>query len=399
MFVSEIYNVDLLKTIPLKIYGYGEELDTLVQGFTTGMNYASEVLFENGKPMGSQKLQKIIYQNVRDLGLKSQMACNVCRQVSGTYKTLQDQITKTKNGDNPVEWQKITYKPTTITFSYKRDYTITKDWISITTLDKRQKYGFYMYKHAEQYFDGTWQFIASKLVKRKDGYYFHLCVSKEVPDPLITETQTFMGVDVGMNWLAVASTTDKKSAFLCGGTTKHVRNTYKNMRKRLQSKGTKSAKRVLKRMTGKEKRLMESINHKVSKDVITFAKRQNVQCIGLEDLTGLRTATQYQCKRKNRYHKSSWSYHQLQWQIEYKAKDAGILIEWINPEYTSQTCPRCNTIDKTNRHGLMYKCKCCGFSLHSDLVGARNIETRTRIIRHDLEIQGCESTSQTETVA
>lgn len=378
--------MQILKTIPLKMYDYGDELDTLVCNYTSGMNTVSHVLYDHGRPMGSGKIQKMVYADLRNIGLKSQMACNICRQVSGTYKTLKEQIKICQ-----ADWQLIQYKPTNVTFSYKRDFTITKDWVSITTLDGRKKYPFHMYHYAEQYFDGSWEFIASKLVKHKDGYYFHLCVSKEVLDaPTIEKSSTFMGIDVGMNWLAVASTTDKKSKFFCGGEAKYVRNTYKNMRRRLQAKGTKSAKRVLKHIAGKERRLMANMNHIVSKHIVKFAVQNGVTCIGLEDLTGLKTNTQYKCKKENRYHKSSWPYYQLQFMIEYKARESGISTEFVDPDYTSQTCPRCNHIDKLSRNGSNFTCTCCGYKLHSDLVGARNIEVRSRNNRYILELQGCE---------
>jgi len=375
-----------VKTIPLKLYNYGGELNALVQSYTSGMNYVSTVVYEHGKPMGSDKIQKRVYQDVRNLGLLSQMTCNICRQVAGTYKTLKEQI---KTGQ--AEWQEIQYRPTNVTFSYRRDFTITKEWVSITTLNGRKKYPFHMYSSAEQYFDGSWEFTASKLVKHKDGYYFHLSVSRTIPDPPELDTaSTFMGVDVGMNWLAVVNTTDNKCRFFCGGEAKNLKNIYSSMRARLQAKGTLSAKRMLKHISGKERRLMANMNHNVSKEIVQFALDNNVNCIGLEDLTGIRTNTIHKTRKENRYQKSSWSYYQLHFMIEYKAKAAGIRVEYIDPQYTSQTCPRCYHINKSNRNGLSFTCKCCGYTLHSDLIGARNIELRTRDSRYILESQGCE---------
>jgi IS605 OrfB family transposase len=373
--------------------GSGTELDTLVMGYTNGMNYVSGIVYENGKPMGSGKIQKRVYTDLRQqFDLKSQMACNICRQVAGTYKTLQEQIKIEQT-----EWQKIEFKPSNVTFSFQRDYTITPEEISITTLEGRKRYPIVMYDHARQYFDGSWTFSASKLVKHKDGYYFHLCCEKEVETKPILETPTFMGIDVGMNWLAVGSTTDKKCKFFGnGGVTKHIRSTYKGMRKRLQAKGTLSAARVLKRMADKERRLMANLNHIISKDIVKFAVQNGVTCIGVEDLTGLRESTVMKCKKERRYHKSSWSYFQLQNYIEYKAAEAGIVTVDVNPEYTSQTCSRCNHIQKTNRQGRWYRCGCCGFTLHADLNAARNIEQKLRTSRYISEVQGCLSATQTD---
>jgi len=163
------------------------------------------------------------------------------------------------------------------------------------------------------------------------------------------------------------------------------------MRTRLQAKGTLSAKRMLRHLSGKERRLMATMNHTVSKQIIQFALDNKVNCIGLEDLTGIRTNTIHTTQKKNRYQKSSWSYHELQFMITYKAEAAGIRVEYIDPQYTSQTCPRCYHISKSNRNGLSFTCKCCGYKLHSDLIGAKNIELRTRDYRYILESQGCEA--------
>lgn len=384
--------VQVTKTVVLKIGEYGSELDRLIEKYTGGMNYVSGIMHGIGKPAGSAKIQKIVYRDLRARGLKSQMACNICRQVAGTYATLQEQVKAERT-----EWQKIEYRPSNVTFSYQRDYTITPEEISITTLEGRKRYPVTLYDHAKRYFDGTWTFSASKLVKHRDGYYFHLCCEKEVPTTPKTETPTFMGIDVGMNWLAVGTTTDKKNRFFGnGGIAKHVRNMYKGMRTRLQAKGTLSAKRVLRRMSGKERRLMADINHAVSKDIVRFAVQNGVTCIGVEDLTGLKEGTVYQCKKKNRYHKSSWSYNQLQDFIAYKAAERGISVEKINPEYTSQTCSRCNHIHKPNRQGRWYQCNCCGTTLHADLNAARNIEQRLRTSRYISEVQGCLSATHTD---
>ena len=61
--------------------------------FAEGMDYASTVVHANNKPMGAMKLQKLTYAHLRaEIGLKSQMSCNVARQTAGAYKTLQAQI-------------------------------------------------------------------------------------------------------------------------------------------------------------------------------------------------------------------------------------------------------------------------------------------------------------------
>jgi IS605 OrfB family transposase len=168
------------------------------------------------------------------------------------------------------------------------------------------------------------------------------------------------------------------------------------MRARLQSKGTLSAKRMIKHLAGKEKRLMKDVNHYVSKAIIRFAVENGVSVIGLEDLTGIRDRTNNNLRKKQKYLHNNWAFYQLQQFIEYKAKSSGIITEYVNPEYTSKACCRCNHISKNSRDGLKFLCDTCGFELNADLNGARNIEHRTRDCRYILESQGCLSTTHTD---
>jgi IS605 OrfB family transposase len=380
--------MQLTKTIILKLDSPDNNLEELLLVFSQGMNYASQIVFANGKPMGSGRIQKGTYGHLRnELGLKSQMCCNVARQVAGAYKTLHEQITIKQT-----EWQLLKFGPMSATFSFERDFGFSKDALSITTLAGRKKYKLQIYKYAERYFDGSWKYLASKLCLHRDGsYYFHLACEKDMPDKKITDASTFMGVDVGINRLAVASTTDKKCIFIAGGEIKNHRDIRSKERRRLQKAGgrylgTRSSMRVLRNLAGRETRFMTAVNHTVSRRLIDFALENDVSVIGMEDLTGIRERTNV--PKEFRYEHSSWAFRQLQNFIEYKAGEAGIAVIYVDPAHTSQTCPRCNHISRNNRNGLAFRCEKCGYETHADRVGAMNIEHRARDWRYILESQG-----------
>ena len=372
------------KTVILKLKNPDKELEVTIQKYTDGMNYVSGIVFRNGKNIAVRPLQKLTYKTLRsEYGLKSQMACNIIRQVCGTYSSLKQQIRKKKT-----KWKQIVYRPTNMTFSYRRDFTIKRGQISITTMNGRNRYDIANYDHADQYFNRTWKYCASKLVIHRDNsHYFHLSIEKEVDNHKISETTDIIGIDVGINHLAVATTTDKKNIFLCGGELKNIRNTYSGQRKRLQSKGTRSSKRMLKHLRLRETRLMTDTNHVISKKVVAFVKEHKIPLISMEDLTGIRDNTKV--RREQRYKHTSWAFRQLQDFIEYKAGEQGISVVYIDPHYTSQSCSRCGHIEKSNRQGRNFKCKVCAFALNSDLNASRNIEHKARDFRHDLESQGC----------
>ena len=114
--------------------------------------------------------------------------------------------------------------------------------------------------------------------------------------------------------------------------------------------------------------------------------------LGLEDLTGLRDRTKRKHgkkaskkqRRANR-HASKWAFAELRELLAYKAALASGVCIRVDADYTSQCCPRCGHTSRANRpqHGLLFACQHCQFTLHADLVGARNICLRTLLIRQD----------------
>lgn len=113
---------------------------------------------------------------------------------------------------------------------------------------------------------------------------------------------------------------------------------------------------------------MRDQDHKLSRSIVNLAIREDVSTIRMEELAGIRSATRK--SRKNNRSLHSWSFYRLASFIEYKAKLQGIKVEFINPAYTSQICPRCGTLNKAKDR--LYICE-CGFRSHRDRVGALNI--------------------------
>jgi putative transposase len=141
------------------------------------------------------------------------------------------------------------------------------------------------------------------------------------------------------------------------------------LRSKLQKKGTKSAKRHLKRLSGKERRFRADINHQISKQII--ASLNPGDTIVLEELTGIRNA---KLRKQQRCLLNNWSFFQLEQFLKYKAMPKGIEIVYIDARYTSQRCSKCGFILKSNRKTQAnFCCKQCGFKLNADLNASRNI--------------------------
>jgi IS605 OrfB family transposase len=128
---------------------------------------------------------------------------------------------------------------------------------------------------------------------------------------------------------------------------------------------------LLKRLSGRERRYQQWLNHNISKQVIESAKTNNA-AIAIEDLTGIRERTNQQPRDKTERRRSnSWAFYQLRLFLEYKAVKVGVDLVAVPPAYTSQTCHTCNHIGL--RSGKRFQCSNCGWHGDADLNGAINI--------------------------
>ena len=152
---------------------------------------------------------------------------------------------------------------------------------------------------------------------------------------------------------------------------------FQKVRDELQAKGTKSAKRALKRISGRENRWMTDVNHQVSKTLVVIYGPDTLFVV--EDLSDVSFDEKNLNSRskKSRRELRSWAFYQLEMFLTYKALAAGSMVLKVKADYTSQRCPKCGRIHKENRHHKTheYICDCCGYRSNDDRVGAMNLET------------------------
>jgi IS605 OrfB family transposase len=232
---------------------------------------------------------------------------------------------------------------------------------------------------------------AAKLWYNKPKKQFYLLVSLEIEgaDPTPETHKQVVGVDVGIRYLAVTSTTKGECTFHSGKSIVPKANHYARLRKRLQKKGTRSATRRLVQISGRERRLKQNANHVVSKRIVEHSPSS---LIGLEDLKDIRERTTRKRGKKaskkqrkaNGVH-SKWAFAELHSMLAYKALMHGSMAIKVDAHYTSKACPICGHTSDANRpnKGLLFVCQNCHYTLHADLVGARNITMRTLLIRQD----------------
>ena len=195
----------------------------------------------------------------------------------------------------------------------------------------------------------------------------------EAEEPAIPEEGNVMGVDLGIKCPAVSKCSDGSVKFYGNGRkNKAMRRHFAAKRKALQKARHQDA---VKHVNDKEQRIMKDIDHKLSHDIVAAAVAHNVKTIKLEQLQNIRSTTR--TSRKNNHSLHNWSFYRLAKYIEYKAKRAGIEVLYVDPAFTSQTCPVCG--EHQHASDRRYICK-CGFQTHRDIVGAWNICNSTEYV-------------------
>ena len=199
-----------------------------------------------------------------------------------------------------------------------------------------------------------------------DKYVYVSVSAKEVK--IQSDVDKYLGVDLNTTGhIAVVSNPDTGKVWKLGKIAKHIHTKYKHIRKRLQKQGKY---RKVKQIKDRESRIVRNLNHHTSKKIVEIAIKAK-SAIRLERLEGIRENIQH--AKSFRYSLNSWSFYQLQKFVEYKAKLQGIIVEYIDPRYTSKTCSRCGHIGK--RENKRFECLSllCRHVDHGDVNASFNI--------------------------
>ncbi|HEY4388370.1 MAG TPA: transposase [Ktedonobacteraceae bacterium] len=405
-------------TAKLKLHTTPEQFKQLRDtqlAYRDALNYVSRYAFAHGKTSSNLTMHRGCYQEIRvRFHLPSQMACSVERDVASQYKGLWTKLMKNreqrKAGYTRKRFKGLDQAPKfvspTLLYQYGKDFSFKKEQqVSILTLSGRLVVPYQGYdQHLASISKGA-EIGAARLWYDQPRKQFYLLVTIEVecPDPTPEQQTQVVGVDVGIRYLAVTSDDQGKATFHSGKRVRARANHDARLRKRLQKKGTRAATRRLKAISGRERRLKMQANHTLSKRII--AKYPHV-LIGIEQLHGIRERTKQRKRRHKKNGKGSepvsvkarkanrissqWSFAELHGMLAYKAVLSGSMVVRVDADYTSKGCPKCGQVCDENRprKGLLFRCVTCRYTLHADLVGARNIVLRTLVVRQDWATTG-----------
>jgi putative transposase len=349
----------MLLTLKAKLQPTGEQRQRLLETMET-FNHAcddiSTIAYES-KTYNKIKLQHILYHRIREqYKLPAQLTVRAIGKVVDSYKTERSHLHTFKPRGAIVYDQRI--------MGFKG-----LERVSLTTLEGRVivpllvgAYG----KLGQRRIRGQ----ADLLCLRGE---FYLCLVVEQPEEPPLTPEGYLGVDLGI--VKLATTSDGVS--YSGDGVESVRAHYAGLKGVLQRVGSESAKRHLRKASGREARFKRQVNHKISKELVFVAKGTK-RCIALEELRGIRSRITVRRGQRDKHGK--WAFNQLRAFVEYKARVAGVPVLMVDPGNTSRRCSVCGHTEKLNRVSQSeFKCRGCGYEENADLNAAKNIQWRAEV--------------------
>ena len=357
--------METVRTIVCKLAPSPEqvvEIDATLRAFASACDFAAETA-RSIHSTNKVKVQKSGYKAIREqFGLSANLAIRAIARACAALKVP--------------EKAHSSFDPTSIDYDARIFSFREWDWtFSLTMLRSRQRIESKLGDRQRSMLKGR-KPTAAVLVRRRDGGYFlHVQLTDEAPEPI--DVKGVIGVDVGVKNLAV---TDDGETF-GGDGVEACRRKYQRIRKSCQRTGTKSAKRKLRKVRAKESRYKKDVNHVISRRVIEKAKGTGC-AIGIEDLEGISKRTT--ARKADRSRMKGWAFHQLRVFLTCKALAEGIPVIPVDPRNTSRTCSECGHCEKANRKTRDdFECRHCGFKLPADWNAARNIRDRAIVMWPD----------------
>jgi IS605 OrfB family transposase len=347
-------------TIHLKLITTSAQDATLrdtLQRFNAATTFAAQIAFDT-ETFTQPSIQKLCYRDLRErFGLSSQMAIRAIGKAVDCFRRDRSKCPAFRKDGAAVYDERI--------LSFKPGNTVSLLTVGAGRLLLPYVCGAYQAARLP-HLRGQ-----SDLILRDGTFYLYCTV--EVPEPEPIEVADVLGVDLGIANLAV----DSDGEVYSGEHVEKVRRRFARTRRRLQRKGTRSAKRILQRIRRRESRFRAHTNHVISKKLVAAAKG-TTRAIAVEDLKGIRSRVTV--GRRHRAKHSGWAFLQLRSFIEYKAKWAGIPVIAVDPRDSSRTCSQCGHCDRANRKSQAeFVCLHCGYTCHADFNGARNVRARALV--------------------
>lgn len=232
-----------------------------------------------------------------------------------------------------------------VTFNHETSFD---GWIEVQTLVKRHRVAlpFKSFRRLNEALERGTVRKCIKLVRSKRGWFACICIAIEAkPYRLKGE---LIGIDVGKTVAAATSTG------------RFYGRDLDELRRRTRHRAYRSTAKMPYR---------QGLN-RVAKQIVADHPAADFAVEQL-DFRG--------SNKRGRVFRSrlqTFAYQHLARRLEDLGQTEGFRVLWVDPAYSSQTCPKCREVNKGNRQGDNFRCLACDFTGHSDVVAAINLATR-----------------------
>ncbi|MBP1986333.1 RNA-guided endonuclease InsQ/TnpB family protein [Halolamina salifodinae] len=367
---------EVRRTVIVKLDIDGSDATLLhetVEEYLLACNYVVQDAWQDDyKPTSKTELHDRTYSDVRE---QTRLQANLVQSARNrAAEAIKGVVARWENG-------KEASQPhfTTPSVHYdKRSATFHDDRVSLSTVNGRVEAEYALPPEGDnpqtKYLRNDEYEVTGATLQYRDAtdtFFLHIGtkaeVESEIPDDGDAENSTVLGVDLGIEQIAITST----GQFWSGGYLNHRRREYERVRGDLQQTGTESAHRTIKQMGGRETRWAEDYLHRISKAIVQEAVAHECDMIAFEELTDIRD----RMPGSKKFH--AWAFRRLYDYVAYKAEAEGIETTQVDPAYTSKRCSKCGTtLDENRPSQEKFCCQKCGYEVNADYNAAKNIGFR-----------------------
>jgi IS605 OrfB family transposase len=243
----------------------------------------------------------------------------------------------------------------------------------------------YQYRFLEAVLNEDMSHGSAELKRTTDGYCLNLTVKMD-EEEASEDIETWIGVDLGINSiavLAVLADSSVESVEFWGG--QEALDKTRKFHDKRSEYHRKKLKEEYDQVSGEQFDYMDSLMHRISREVVEEAAEFTKPALVFEDLSESirqdvmkRDGITGQQRRKLNRMLTGWNYGKLKRYIEYKAAEKGIPVLEINPPNTSKNCNKCGNQGRRPYQGNhdQFYCPNCDYELNADLNAAINIAQR-----------------------
>lgn len=378
--------MEIKRTVPILLPNDSDLLATVKTFQQVQQELSGSCYNQGGKPLGAIALQHKCYDSVKGK-LSAQMTISAIRLVAAAYKSAKSNQKRTTK---PFDFRRA--RALFLVGQRGRDADFRADGtLSIWTVGGRKRLNYQVPEALLYIFSNALEIDSLTVIERNGKLVGRVRVTLEAPEPKGIHP---VGIDLNETNTLVAVDADDRELFISGKATR-VRNhrthkTRSRLHKKLatrkaEKKDTRSCRRLLKRLGRRQGNRTRTFCKQVAKQLVDWVKPNSV--LVFEDLKMPKVSKKLRVAKGARRRLSQWEHHLIRLNVTNKAQERGMVIEYVNPRYTSQHCSKCGLRGKRKRH--RFECPHCGHQDHADKNAAINIRNRYTVLRS----QGGESRS------